>query len=213
MAAVGTINSGPIEFDVEERQKQVVGDGPRLAPLKMDEISEEGMEQVREIRNAFKIPEDGSIPDVSLITLRHPGMFRCQMAMGIELVARGTIPARERELAVLRLAWLARAPFEWSEHVVIGKKCGVTAEEIERVTQGSSAEGWSEHEAAVLRAVEELLGNQCISDETWETLARTYDEKQLLELPMLAGSYLMTAFQQNSIRTPLNKAYTGLNDR
>ena len=82
----------------------------------------------------------------------------------------------------------------------IGKAFGVTPEEIERVIEGSSAAGWSEHEAALLRAVEEMIADHCMSDATWDTLARTYDEKQMLELPMLVGSYLMTALQQNSLK-------------
>jgi 4-carboxymuconolactone decarboxylase len=202
MGRIGEVPSGKFEFDIDAREKQIIGEGPRLAPLKLDEIGEEAMEQIHDIQSAFNLPHDAPIPDVSLITLRNPAMFRCQMALGIELAARGTIPGRERELAVLRLAWLAGAAFEWSEHVDIGKRFGVTQEEIDRIKDGSSAPGWIEHEAAVLRAVEDCLADQCIADATWETLAKTYDEKQLLELPMLIGSYLMTAFQQNSLRVP-----------
>lgn len=192
--------TGKYEFDAEARMAETVANGPRMAPLRLDEVSPEGQEQVDAMRAAFHIPESRPFPDVSLITLRHPGMFRAQMVLGVELAANGTIPARERELAVLRLAWLARAPFEWSEHVDIGKVFGVTTEEVERVTEGSSAPGWTEHEAALLRAVEELLAVHCMSDQTWNTLAKTYNEMQMLEVPMLVGSYLMTAMQQNSLK-------------
>ncbi|MDG2001734.1 MAG: carboxymuconolactone decarboxylase family protein [Novosphingobium sp.] len=202
MGRIGKVPTGKFDFDIDAREKQIIGEGPRLAPLKLEEIGEDAMAQIQNIQSAFNLPHDTPIPDVSLITLRNPAMFSCQMAMGIELAGNGTIPGRERELAVLRLAWLAGAAFEWSEHVDIGKKFGVTQEEIDRIKEGSSATGWSEHEAAVLRAVEECLADQCIGDVTWETLTKTYDEKQLLELPMLIGSYLMTAFQQNSLRVP-----------
>jgi len=202
MGRFGEVPSGTFEFDIDAREEQVIGEGPRLPPLKLDEIGEDAMEQIHNIQSAFNLPQDTPIPDVSLITLRNPAMFRCQMAMGIELAGNGTISGRERELAVLRLAWLAGAVFEWSEHVDIAKKFGVTQEEVDRIKDGSSAPGWSEHEAAVLAAVEECLADQCISGKTWDTLAKTYDEKQLLELPMLIGSYLMTAFQQNSLRVP-----------
>ncbi|GGN50693.1 hypothetical protein GCM10011349_22600 [Novosphingobium indicum] len=192
--------TGKFDFDADARMAQTVTNGPRYAPLTLDEVSPEGHEQVNAMRTAFNIPEDRPFPDVSLITLRHPGMFRAQMVLGLEIAARGTIPARERELAILRIALLARAPFEWCEHVDIGKAFGVTPEEIERVIEGSSAADWSEHEAALLRAVEEMIADHCMSDATWDTLARTYDEKQMLELPMLVGSYLMTALQQNSLK-------------
>jgi len=192
--------TGKYEFDTKAREAQVVAGGPRYAPLKLEDVSPEGQEQVDNIRTAFNIPESRPFPDVSLITLRHPGMFKGQMVLGIELAARGTIPPRERELAILRLALLARAPFEWCEHVDIGKAFGVTAEEIDRVIEGSDAPGWTEHEAALLRAVEELLADHCMSDATWDTLAKTYSEQQMLEVPMLVGSYLMTALQQNTLK-------------
>jgi 4-carboxymuconolactone decarboxylase len=204
---IGEIPNGTFDFDIDAREKQVIGDGPKLAPLKLEEIGEDAMAQIHGIQDAFNIPHDTPIPEVSLITLRNPAMFRCQMTMGIELAGSGTIPGRERELAVLRVAWLAGAAFEWSEHVDIGKKFGVTEEEIDRVKHGSTAEGWTEHEAAVLAAVEECLADACISDDTWDTLAKTYGEKQLLELPMLIGSYLGTAFQQNSIRVPVKGGF------
>lgn len=197
---MGDVITGKYEFDAAARVAQTVAGGPRYAPLRLEEVSPEGQEQVDAIRTAFHIPEGRPFPDVSLITLRHPGMFKGQMVMGIELAAKGTIPARERELAILRVALLARAPFEWCEHVDIGKAFGVTAQEIERVIEGSSAPGWSEHEAALLRAVEELIGDHCMSDATWETLAKTYTEQQMLEVPMLVGAYLTTAMQQNSLK-------------
>lgn len=197
---MGEVITGKYEFDVAAREAQTIANGPRYAPLRLDEVTPEGQEQVDAIREAFNIPEERPFPDVSLITLRHPGMFKGQMVLGIELAAKGTIPAREREIAILRLALLARAPFEWCEHVDIGKAFGVTSEEIERVVEGSGAAGWTEHEAALLRAVEELVGDHCMSDETWDTLAKTYTEKQMLEVPMLIGSYLMTALQQNSLK-------------
>lgn len=192
--------TGKYEFDAAAREAQTVANGPRYAPLKLEEVTPEGQEQVAALRAAFHIPPERPFPDVSLITLRHPGMFKAQMIMGIELAAKGSIPGRDRELAVLRLALLARAPFEWCEHVDIAKAFGVTPEEIERVIEGSSAPGWTRHEAALLRGVEELVADHCMSDETWDTLAKTYSEMQMLEFPMLVGSYLMTALQQNSLK-------------
>jgi 4-carboxymuconolactone decarboxylase len=197
---MGEVITGKREFDTAAREAQTTAGGPRYAPLKLEEVSPEGKEQVDAIRTAFNIPEGRPFPDVSLITLRHPGMFKAQMVLGIELAAKGALPARERELAILRLALLAGAAFEWCEHVDIGKAFGVTPEEIERVIAGSSAAGWTEHESALLRAVEELVADHCMSDQTWDTLAKTYSEKQMLEVPMLVGAYLMTAMQQNSLK-------------
>jgi 4-carboxymuconolactone decarboxylase len=201
------------DFDIDKRMAQVVGDRPRIEPLDESALSPEAFQLAKEIRAALKIPEDGRMTESFLMMLHHPELFRVQMAMGITL-AGGAIPARERELAVLRNAWICGAPYEWGEHVNIGReRCGLTREEVERCTQDSTAEGWTDHERAVLKAVEELHDDYTVSDETWAELAKTWDAKQLSEFPMLIGSYTMTAMQQNSLRYRMEDSNPGLRHR
>jgi alkylhydroperoxidase family enzyme len=123
------------------------------------------------------------------------------------------LPGRDREVAVLRIGWLCRAPYEWGEHVLIAKKLGVTSAEIEAITIGSTAPGWSVHDRAILRAVEELYADAMISDATWATLAERYDERQLIELPVLIGQYQAVAYYQNSLRLRLHHNNPGLTAR
>jgi 4-carboxymuconolactone decarboxylase len=135
------------------------------------------------------------------------------MEMGIQLAGRGELSPRERELAILRVGWWCGAPYEWGEHVTVAKRYGITADEIERITQGSAAAGWSEHEWAILRGVEELLGEQMISDATWAVLAKRWNERQLIEFPVLVGQYFAVALQQNSLRVRLDAGNSGLRER
>jgi hypothetical protein len=81
------------------------------------------------------------------------------------------------------------------------------------VTQGSAAAGWSDHDAAILRGVEELLADQSISDATWAALAARWDEPQLIEFPMMVGQYVATALVQNALRVRLTKDNPGLTCR
>jgi alkylhydroperoxidase family enzyme len=145
--------------------------------------------------------------------LRHPDLYRRQLELNTQVVGSGAISPRERELVVLRVAWLCRAPYEWGEHVEIAKLAGLNAEEIERVTQGSSATGWTDHERAILRGVEELLGDQSMSDDTWNALARTWNEAAMIELPVLVGIYHLMALQQNSLKIRLPAHNKGLRHR
>lgn len=201
------------DANIARRMEEVVGSAPRIAPLNDDQLTEEAHRLAIEIRAAFGIPEDGAMPESLRMMLVHPDLFRAQMGMGIALAA-GAIPPRERELAVLRNAWICGAPYEWGEHVDIGKqRCGLTDAEIERCTQGSGAEGWSEHDRAMLKAVEELHEAYMISDATWAVLARSWDARQLTEFPILVGAYTMTAMQQNSLRYRLADHNPGLAHR
>ena len=136
------------------------------------------------------------------------------MLFALLVLFQGEISPRERELAVLRVAWRCRAPYEWGQHVNVAKRYGITSEEIERLTRkGSSEPGWSEHEAAILRAVDELLTEQMIGDETWATLAATWNERQLIEFPSMVGQYVATAYSQNSLRLRLDPENPGLRHR
>ena len=213
MKPTSPVHSGPLDFDIDVREAQVVGAGQRVAPLSAEELTNVAKDLSGMIRSVFGVHDNSVIPDVFATMARTPGLYRCQLEMGAQLVRHGALPPRERELAVLRVGWLCRAPFEWGEHVEFSKGCGVTAAEIERVTRGSSDPGWDEHDRNLLRAVEELIGDQSISDDTWKALASRWNEQQLMELPVLTGHYVLTAMLQNALRIQLLPNNVGLRQR
>ena len=199
--------------DAAARDAEINGAPPRIEPLAENELSFDALEYCRNLRRAMGVPENGQIPEVTATMLRHPVLNAAQTDIGIMLNARGTLADRERELAVLRQAWITGSPYEWGEHVDIGKRLGLTAEDIARITQGPDAPGWSRHDAAILRGTDELLAAYRISDETWAVLAESWDDKQLLEFPILVGVYAATAMQQNSIGARLRASNPGLSHR
>ena len=200
------------EAEVAERHRQVVGGGPRIDAIANEDIDAAAWELVHTLREKAGAGRATEMPEFMRLMAKHREIFRCQMEMGAVLF-QGKIPPREREIAILRIAWLAGAPYEWGEHVEIGKRCGLSGEDIERVVKGSSADGWTEHEAAVLRGVEELMADQAMGDATWQILARSWDEPQLIEFPMMVGQYLTTAFILNSLRVRPAEGNRGLDHR
>lgn len=206
------IQTGPEAFDMDARERQVASGDQRIAPMSPDQFTPEAKQIVQDMQAFFGAKEEG-VPVVFRTMFHHPGLFRGQMKLGLELNQNGKLPPRERELVILRTAWLVRSPFEWGEHVGYAKKYGLTSVDIERVTQGSSAPGWNEHDRALMRGVEELIGDHAISDPTWNTLAKTWSEEQLLEFPGLVGSYTMTAMIYNSMRFGMLKGNNGFRTR
>ena len=209
---MGVPQTGSISFDVGARQAHVVGEVPRILPLRNDEMGNEARDLVSRVRASIGSAPIEDVPEYMRTMLKHPSIFRCQMEMGTA-VFRGQIPPDERELAILRVGWLCRAPYEWGEHVGIAKRYGLSPEQIERVTRGSSAAGWSDHERAILLGVEELIGDQALSDATWDALSRTWNEAQMIEFTMMVGQYVATAFIQNSLRVRLAPDNPGLTRR
>lgn len=213
MSTVSIAEDPITEIDIDKRETLILGKPPRIEPLGPDDYNKETQQMVAEIRSAIGAPASGEMPEYFATLMRHPELLRNKLALGM-MFFNGELSLRDRELAILRVAWLNQAPYEWGEHVKAGKReAKLTSEEIERVTIGSSAPEWSDDDAAILKAVEELHVDAMISDETWGVLSSRLNEKQLLELPLLIGTYQGTAYLQNSVRFRLMEGNQGLRSR
>ena len=123
-----------------------------------------------------------------------------------------TIPFRDKEILILRTAWLSRGEYIWGRHYVRGKESGLTDEEIQRITEGPAASGWSDFDATLLRAADELHTSRFVSDATWNALSARYTEDQVREVVLIVGDYTQLAMFQNSLGAQLPPGYDGLPD-
>lgn len=196
--------------DAEARQREIVGAPPRIAPLASDQMGPEAWAIAARIRQAAGAPAAGEVPEYVATFLKHPSLYEKHVALGTELLGNATLAIRDRELAVLRTAWLLGAPYEWGEHVAIGKRAGLSDAEVGRITHGSQDPGWNAHDRSILRAAEDLRSDAMISDGTWAELAAFLDEKQLIELTYVIGNYTKVAYFQNALRLRLAKGNQGL---
>ncbi len=166
---------------------------PRIAPLAPDDQDE----QARELLSGAGAP-GAPAANIFATLVRHPGLFRRWLPFAGKLLS-GKLAARERELLILRTGWRCRSEYEWGQHVLIGRRAGLTDDELRHIKDGPEAPGWSRLDAALLRAADELHDDSCISDATWNVLASHYRERQLIELSMLVGHYHLVAFTLNSL--------------
>jgi alkylhydroperoxidase family enzyme len=153
---------------------------------------------------------DGRAVNIFTTLVRHPGLYRRWLPFAGKLLMGGQIPARERELLILRTAWNTQAEYEWGHHVELGREAGLGDEEIKRVREGAGADGWGEFDAILLSAADELHQDAAIGDSTWARLAERYDERALIELCMLVGHYHLVAFTLNSLRVQPEPGTPGL---
>ena len=172
-------------------------DQARIAPLP----PEEWPEDLRPLATFTASGEEISIGDLNIFrTLaRHPELFQSWGPFGGFLLTRAQLPFEERELLILRTGWNCGSPYEWGQHARIAVNGGISREAVDRVAAGPDAEGWTEREASLLRAADELHANNVISDATWAALATELDERQLIEVCMLVGQYHLVAFMLNSV--------------
>jgi len=176
---------------------------PRLEPL----AEEKWDDETREMLERLKV--DGRVFNIFRTLAVHPKLLRKWLVFGNHILNKSTLPPRERELLILRVGWLCRAEYEWGQHVAIGKKSGLTDDEIERVKKGPDAPGWSEFDATLLRAADELRSQAFISDVVWDALAANYDMRQLLDLIFTVGQYNLVSMALNTLGVRLDEGVAG----
>jgi 4-carboxymuconolactone decarboxylase len=161
---------------------------PRIPPLPYDQWDTEALSA---ISGGRKLPPN----NVLGLLAQHPALARAFLTFNVHLLAASTLPARTRELAILRIAWRRRCRYEWAQHVLIARRAGVTDEEIAGIRAGDAT--------LISRAVDELDDDSCLSDETYRALAAELDDHQLMDLVFTIGTYGLLAMAFNTFGVEL----------
>lgn len=182
---------------------------PRIPPLPEDQWTEEQ----RAVLVATSATDEPARGNWYQALVRHPKLHARWVAFGARLLVAGRLPARARELLVLRTAWRTGAEYYWAPHVELGREAGITADEVEGVVQGPTWPGWDELDRALVAAADELVDDHVVGDATWAVLAAHLDEQQLLEVPFLVGHYVMVAGAMRSMGVELEPGQAGFEAR
>ncbi len=141
----------------------------------------------------------------------HPKLLKRWLVFGSHVLAKSTLPARERELLILRVGWRCGSPYEFGQHTVIGEQAGVTSEEVRRLTQ-PGLDGWEPRDAALVAAADELVDQHRITDATWAALAGSWSTEQLIDIVFTVGQYVMVSMALNTFEVPIDDGMPGFPD-
>ena len=155
------------------------------------------------------LEKSGRLYNIFQTLANHPELQRQWMTFATYILRNNTLPPRDREILILRIGWLCEAEYEWAQHVKIGKRAGLTDDEIRQIQQGHAAPAWSEHDRLLLAATDELHADACISDATWQALAKTYDTRQMMDVVFTVGQYNLVSMALNSFGVQLDEGLKG----
>jgi alkylhydroperoxidase family enzyme len=175
-----------------------MSDEPRLQPI----TGEEWDEEVREIL--------GPMGDLNIFhTLaHHPKLLKRWLVFGNHVLARSTLPARERELVILRTGWRCGSEYEFGQHTLIGAGSGLTDEEIRRLAMEGIG-GWSADDAVLVTATDELVADRTLSDESWAALNERWATQQVLDLIFAVGQYALVSTALRALNVQLDEGTPG----
>jgi 4-carboxymuconolactone decarboxylase len=138
--------------------------------------------------------EEGSKTNVIMTMGNHPALGKVFNEWGKHFLMGNTLNTRQLEILILRVSVLTRSAYEWHNHVGYAVNAGISLEEIASIRDFPDGRDWNEQEAALLRACDEQLREHRIGDETWATLTRFFDKKQMMDLTFTIGHYAMTGW-------------------
>lgn len=188
---------------------------PRIPPRPVTDWDAEVDEALTALRSPSR--RDGPVPsrrprpssNILGVFAWHPALAKAFFAFNSHLF-HSTLSARDRELVTVRVAWLRRAEYEWAQHVRSARSAGMPDEEIDAISaEGPGWPGWSPRDVALLKSVDEIAADRCVSDETWKLLSEHLNREQLMDLVFTVGAYDLLAMAMNTFGVELDPGLAG----
>lgn len=160
--------------------------------------------QARDAGRSLGIPEKMADLSMLRVLLHHPALCEKLYALLDELLFRGDLEERLRELIILRVAWVTKSEYVWTQHYGFAKRMGISEADILAVRRRSDWERLGRAECAVLAATEETLQDGAVSAETWNTCESVLEGsgKKLLEVVVAIGTWNLCASVLHSLNIP-----------
>jgi methylated-DNA-[protein]-cysteine S-methyltransferase len=176
----------------------------RFIPGRLSVRRKDDTPEIAEIFSRGLTGPDGEPLNIFGVLAHHPAMLKRWLVFATHVLSKSTLNARDREILILRTGWNCRSRYEWGQHVLIGRECGLSDLEIERIKGGPNQRSWSTTERLLLEAADELHSEQALSSSTWNGLAESYSIEQVLDVIATVGNYHLVAMFLKSARVPLD---------
>jgi 4-carboxymuconolactone decarboxylase len=122
-----------------------------------------------------------------------PNTLRNFMRLGNSLLFHGVLPPALRELAILRVAQMTGASYEWAHHVPIARQAGVSEEQIAGLMAWYESPHFDKRERAVLYYADHVTSAVAVPDEVFREARAHLSESEVVELTLVASYWSMVA--------------------
>jgi 4-carboxymuconolactone decarboxylase len=174
----------------------------RVAPLPAEHWDAETEDALKAmLPRSRRNPEQAGNALATMVN--HPALTKAFLPLNVHLLFSSTLPARERELVILRVAHLRDCAYEWAHHVDMGLQVGLSDADIAAAAGDATAA--NPFDGVLLAAVDELHHQSRISDETWAALGAEFDVRQRMDLVFTVGTYGTLALTFNTLGIQLDQ--------
>lgn len=199
----GSVNNGSSAIPELTPEMEVADFSPRPRQPRIPPVGDD-----RSGLTDAQIAMLNSRPDFNLYKtlVHHVDLYNHWSPLGRVLLNASTLPARDREIIMLRMGWLCQSEYEWAQHARIATAAdiGMTAEEIHLIAADPDSSQWTELERGLMDMVDELRYDAMISDATWQALRQHYSQQEVMDALFTAAQYQLVSMALNSIGIQLD---------
>ncbi len=112
--------------------------------------------------------------------------------MGNALLGKTELDPQLREMAIVRVGHLSQATYELHQHNALCRKLGMPEDKIEALAGKADAPVFSKLERMVLEFADTVVRDVRAPDAMFEALRKELGERQMVELVLTIGYYMMT---------------------
>ena len=130
---------------------------------------------------------------VLLTFAHHPKLADLFSQLNIHLLSTNTLPVKQRQIAIMRAAWICKATYMWSSHLRTSMRRGLEPDMFRPIQVGADDPYFTDFERVVIRATEELVNDKKLSDASWQSLMAEWNNQQMLDFLFTVGAYVTVA--------------------
>jgi alkylhydroperoxidase family enzyme len=164
-----------------------------------------------------------NLPPLNIFrTLAHAeSAFRPFLRFGGAVLGQMALDPVVRELAILVVAKEAEAEYEWIQHVAIAKHLGARDEQIaaiaaadscssegadERIRQAGDGQLFDKRQRAAIELAAAVVRGPRVSSDLWDCVRPQFSDREVIELLLAIGEYLMLARVMTVLEIDLDEA-------
>jgi 4-carboxymuconolactone decarboxylase len=137
--------------------------------------------------------ERGRVSPLYQVLLNSPPIAQGWEQLLTAVRNRSSLPAELREIVILRVAVLNRAPYEFDAHVPHAKAAGVSDEKIDALRLERLAEVFTGRDLAVLQLTDAMTRDIEVPAALFEAVQADFDAQAMIDLTVTIAAYNMVS--------------------
>ena len=147
------------------------------------------------------------VPDLYRVLGNAPKLLQAWTNFAWPLRHDAVTPRSLRELAILRVAQLTGADFEWNAHSAFALKVGVTQRQLDELAEWPASDCFDDDERAVLAFADQLTTDLAVDDATFARLQDRWTPSEIVELTLTVAFYSCVSPRPQRVADPLTRGF------